>query len=257
MITYGKLRYAITSYHKLSLLMIMKERERRREGDTERKTEGEKERNRQREGERDRTIPREKERNREREKERNREREKERNREREKETKRGPWCTSENLLILSKLGLLRLPSREPRQNPNPQRLMVPGPSWFIANGTTSAASDHAESPDEDEAQLFAGMPEERAAWDRISQVPGSTDKNAQLEEFCALLQLRADGMTLSYQAMFVGFGATQFTFSRFGPSHHNEQWTMNKDGKETKSILHFLTLNSCLSLVVSPSFVFF
>ena len=66
-----------------------------------------------------------------------------------------------------------------------------GPPWCRAHGTTSAETDHAESSaeessDEDElrtAQLFAGMPEARAALIRISLMLDSADKRAQLDEF--------------------------------------------------------------------------
>ena len=54
------------------------------------------------------------------------------------------------------------------------------------------------------AQLFAGMPEARAALIRTSQMPDG--KRAQLDEFRGILQRRADGASLPYQAMFGGFG---------------------------------------------------
>ena len=57
------------------------------------------------------------------------------------------------------------------------------------------------------AQLFAGMPEARAALIRISQMPDwDHNKRAQLDEFHGILQRRADGASLPYQAMFGGFG---------------------------------------------------
>ena len=56
------------------------------------------------------------------------------------------------------------------------------------------------------AQLFAETPEARAALIRISKMRVSADKRVWLEEFREILQLRADGTSLSYQAMFCGFG---------------------------------------------------